>query len=418
MLTRPRTTGALLTGFILLSLNTRVPFGQIGPLAPSAGFDSGVVTVLGMIPPLGMGLAAPVVPLLLRRAGEDRLLLWASTAALIGAIGRSLGLSGLIVGTGMTALAIGVVNVLIPVYVRRRFPGPRSGPIFGAYALAMGMGSALAAAVAVPVAEATGSWEGAIATAVVPGALGVLGAVLMLDRQQGEPTSRTSSETVGDVLTDEPIDEQFATEVRAARTWLAWSLLSFFGIQTLLFYGLLAWLPSILVAGGSSPATAATGQTILILGIAFGGFAAPFLAARRPSQSGTVAAVIVLCALGTLGLAFASAIAVFTWVPLLGLGLGGGQALPAVLYARRGTSAEHTAALSAFAQTGGFLVAALGPVLMSVGYESSGSWTVPLGALALLSAANLALSSRGARDRPRRSPERTSLNAASSADAR
>lgn len=395
-----RSPAVLVLGFVLLSFYTRVPFGQIGPLAPSAGFNSAVVTLLGMLPPLGMGLAAPFVPALLRRAGEDRLLFWASLAALVGAVGRCFDLVGLIVGTCVTALAIGVINVLIPVFVRRRFPGPRSGPVFGAYAFAMGLGSALAAAVAVPVASASGRWELAIATAVLPAVMAVVGGALMLDRRSTDRNSSDASEPTGEPIADESVAEQLADEAKVAKSWLAWSLLCFFGVQTLLFYGLLAWLPSILVDGGRSAGTAATGQTILILGIALGGFAAPLLGGPRPSQTGVVAAIIAACAIGMVGLAYAESLALGVWVPLLGLGLGGGQALPSVLYAHRGTRHAHTAALSAFAQTGGFLVAAFGPILMSAANRASGSWTVPLVGLAVLCAGNLALSWRGSRNRP------------------
>ncbi|POX36930.1 hypothetical protein C3486_31000, partial [Streptomyces sp. Ru73] len=56
-----RAAGVLLVvGFVLLSLNTRVAFGQVGPLAPVAGFSSGTVTLLGLLPPLCMGLFAPL----------------------------------------------------------------------------------------------------------------------------------------------------------------------------------------------------------------------------------------------------------------------------------------------------------------------------------------------------------------------
>lgn len=59
----PASGALLLVGFVLLSLNTRAAFGQIGPLAPIAHFGSATVTVLGLLPPLCMGLFAPLAPL-------------------------------------------------------------------------------------------------------------------------------------------------------------------------------------------------------------------------------------------------------------------------------------------------------------------------------------------------------------------
>lgn len=384
---RCRSAVVVLIGFVLLSLNTRVPFGQVGPLAPIAGFEAGLVMLLGALPPLGMGIAAPFVPMLLRRAREDHLLLGASVAALAGAVGRSFGLTGLLAGTCVVSLAIGVINVLVPVYVRKRFAGAQAGPVFGAYALSMGLGSALAAFAAVPVAEATGRWGIAIASAILPAMLAVVGGVMMLDARRTTVPSTPSP----------PNESVSIATGNVTRTWLAWSLLSFFGVQTLLFYALLAWLPSIMVDSGASTSEAGIAQTVLILGIAAGGFLAPVLGARHASQTGVVAAIIALSTIGLLGTALVPVFSTLVWVPLLGLGLGGGQALPAVLYAHRGASHEHTAALSAFAQTGGFLVAALGPVLLSAAREISGSWMVPLIALGALCTGNLLLSWRGAR---------------------
>jgi CP family cyanate transporter-like MFS transporter len=386
----------LLIGFVLASLNTRVPFGQVGPLAPIAGIGAGTVTLLGVIPPLGMGLAAPFVPWLLRRFGENRLLLGASVFALAGAGLRPIGVSGLVWGTVIVALAIGVVNVLIPVYVRRRFAGPKAGPVFGVYALAMGGGSALAAAVVVPVGQATGRWELAVATALVPAVLAVVGSVMMLDSRSG-----SASPTTRHVAATSP-----AVRIPVSRTWLVWSLMAFFGVQTLLFYALLAWLPSILIAGGNSTEAAGSGQAILILGIALGGFVSPLLAARRVSQTGVITLVVGLSAVGMVGLAFAPTLSQWLWVPLLGLGLGGGQALPAVLYAHRGLDAGHTAALSAFAQTGGFLIAATGPILLSALHAAFTSWRSPLVILAASCVMNLALSWRAGR--PQRPANHTS----------
>lgn len=374
-----RSSAVVLIGFVLASMNTRVPFGQMGPLAPVAGIDAGMVTLLGVIPPLGMGIAAPFVPWLLRRRGDDRLLLLASIVALAGAALRPFGVPGLVWGTVVVALAIGVVNVLIPVYVRRRFAGPRSGQVFGAYAFAMGGGSALAAAVVVPVAQATGRWEVAVATALVPAALAVVGSLMMLDH-----TAVNTPASTAPAVSRAPV----------ARTWLAWSLMAFFGVQTLLFYALLAWLPSVLIAGGTSAEAAGSGQAILILGIALGGFTSPLLAARRPSQTAIMTLIVVLCAVGLIGLSLVPTLSVWLWVPLLGLGLGGGQALPAVLYAHRGTDPGHTGALSSFAQTGGFLIAATGPILLNSMHTVFDTWNIPLAILAVACVLNLALSWR------------------------
>lgn len=395
-----RSAATLIVGFILVSLNTRAAFGQVGPLAPVAGLSTAVTTLLGVVPPLAMGVSAPLVPRLLKRYSEHRLFLAASCIAVAGAAGRPFGVAGLIAGTFILSLAIGVINVLIPVYVVSHFPGRRSGPVFGAYALSMGLGSALVALVTVPVAQATGDWRMAAAIAVVPAFLALVGIRLMNDGATAASTAPVA---------DKSVQNEPAATAKVSRTWLAWSLTAFFGVQTLLFYALMAWLPSILVSAGQSASSAGIAQTILITGISLGGLLSPMIAARSRDQSGLVAVIILLCAAGLAGLALAPTLALYLWVPMAGIGLGGGQAVPAVLYARRGRDNAHTSALSSFAQSVGFLIAATGPVLLNFGNSILGNWKAPLLIAAAVCIVNLSLSWRAGKPEPRRDQRESTI---------
>ncbi|MFE7594700.1 MFS transporter [Kitasatospora sp. NPDC057512] len=385
----PRAAGTLLVlGFVLLSLNTRVAFGQIGPLAPVAGWGPGTVTLLALLPPLCMGLFAPLGVLARRRLGEERGLFWASVLLLVGAVLRTAGLPGLYAGTVLVGVAVAVVNVLIPVFVRARFAPRRIGTMTGVYALSMGAGSAVVAALVAPVAG-TWSWQAAIAIAVVPAALAAAGLApqLRVARTPAGPAAPAGRRRVG-------------------RTALAWSLTAFFGVQTLVFYATLAWLPTVLVDAGLSRTTAGTDQAVLILGLAVGGFLAPTLAAARSDQRPHILGVAAVCVLGLLGLVLAPAGGAPLWAAVLGIGMGGGQALAAVLFARRGTDPDHVAALSTMAQTWGYLLAATGPALASALHTASGSWAAPLLAMAGLLAVGCLLGLRAGRavTKPRRDP--------------
>ncbi|WNI31243.1 MFS transporter [Streptomyces sp. ITFR-6] len=386
----------LVTGFVLLSLNTRVAFGQLGPLAPVAGFSTGAVTLLGLIPPLCMGLFAPLASVVRRRFGEERGLFGASVLLLAGAVVRMLGLPGLFAGTVLVSIATAVVNVLVPVFVRSRFQHRRVGVMMGVYALSMGAGSALVAALTVPVWQAGGhSWELAIGLAVIPAALAAAGIAPQLGHARGRRTGRpgTGRGTEAVPGTGAGGGKSAPVTVDAGGRGLVWSLTAFFGFQTLLFYTTLAWLPAILVDAGVAGTVAGGMQSLFILGVAAGGFLLPVLAAARTDQRPHLAAVVLVCALGYAGLLVAPGAAPALWALVLGAGLGGGQAVAGVLYVKRGRDHEHVAALSAFAQTGGYLLAATGPVAASVLHTATGAWTVPLlvltGALALSLVASL-----------------------------
>ncbi|MDH6709236.1 cyanate permease [Kitasatospora sp. MAA19] len=82
------------------------------------------------------------------------------------------------------------------------------------------------------------------------------------------------------------------------------------------------------------------------------------------------------------------------WAGVLGIGMGGGQALAGVLFVRRGTDHDHVAALSTMAQTRGYLLAATGPALAAALHGATGTWTTPLLALVALLLAGSVLSLR------------------------
>ncbi|MER7850443.1 MFS transporter [Kitasatospora sp. NPDC096077] len=381
--TVPASGALLVLGFVLVSLNSRVAFGQIGPLAPVAGWGAGTVTVLALIPPLCMGLFAPLGALARRRIGEERGLFWASVLLVGGAVLRTAGMPGLYAGTALVAASVAVVNVLIPVFVRKRFAPRRIGTMMGVYALSMGGGSALVAALVAPVASAW-SREAAIALAVVPAVLAAAGTAPQLRVARPAPAPAATAP---------------AARRPVARTALAWSLTAYFGIQTLVFYATLAWFPTILVDAGLSRTTAGTDQAVLILGVAVGGFLAPTLAAARRDQRPHILGVVVVCALGLIGVLLAPAAGAPVWAGILGIGMGGGQALAGVLFTRRGADQDHVAALSTMAQGVGYLISALGPALVALLHSGTGSWDVPLLALVGLLLVGAVLSLRAGHDR-------------------
>ncbi len=73
-----------------------------------------------------MGLFAPLAVVARRRLGEERALFAAGAVLLVGALVRMAGMPGLIAGTVIVSLATAVVNVLVPVFVRKRFAPERT----------------------------------------------------------------------------------------------------------------------------------------------------------------------------------------------------------------------------------------------------------------------------------------------------
>jgi CP family cyanate transporter-like MFS transporter len=157
---------------------------------------------------------------------------------------------------------------------------------------------------------------------------------------------------------------------------VAWSVTSFFALQSAGFYATLAWLPSVFHSHGLS-----TTESGLLLSLALvvglvPALTLPSLAARVHDQRVFMVAVMVSIAAGWLGVLLAPTSLPYLWVILLGLGQNAAFPLALTLIVLRG--GHLTAGLSTLAQSVGYLVAALGPLGIGIVHDVSGSWTPPI----------------------------------------
>lgn len=174
-----RSSVLLGTAMVLLAVNLRPAAAAVGPLIHRIGADTGLSAVgaslLVVLPVLCFGAMAPLAPMLARRVGA-RLTLTGALAGLIAGLALRLvpGLGFLFAGTVLAGASIAVGNVLLPVLVRRNFPG-HTGLMTGLYTSALVGAAALAAAVAVPVADAFGGgWRAGLGIWVAPAAIAIL----------------------------------------------------------------------------------------------------------------------------------------------------------------------------------------------------------------------------------------------------
>jgi CP family cyanate transporter-like MFS transporter len=91
-----------------------------------------------------------------------------------------------------------------------------------------------------------------------------------------------------------------------------------------------------------------------------------------------------MTAAGFLGLLLAPTAAPWVWVVLLGIGQGSSFPLSLTMLVLRSPTPEATTALSSMAQTGGYLIAALGVLLVGVLHAATGSWSLAVGFLVVL----------------------------------
>ncbi|TGA81936.1 MFS transporter, partial [Streptomyces palmae] len=179
--------------------------------------------------------------------------------------------------------------------------------------------------------------------------------------------------------------------LRLARSALAWQVTLFMGLQSMLAYVAIAWMPTIFTDHGMSKGTAGLVFAFSTLTQMAGSFVVPLLAGRMRRQRLLAVVVSLLLASGTVGLLLAPVAGAWLWAALIGVGQGGTVGLALTMMVLR-TSDAHTAArLSGMAQTWGYLLAAAGPLTLGAVHQATGDWNLPIvlmlavcGALALL----------------------------------
>jgi CP family cyanate transporter-like MFS transporter len=367
--------GALvLVGMLLVALNLRAAVTSLGALLDEvrdglglSGAMAGLVTTLPTIAFAGLGALTPG---LVRRWPAARVLVLAMLALTVGQVLRVVTDSAAVfVLTSALALAgIAVANILLPMLVKQHFPH-RTGLVTGAYTMALTVGTTVAAASAVPVAHAFGSWRAGLGVWAVLAVLAVLPWVPLALRAR---TARRGPNPTAAGATP--------ARVRPGRTRLGWAMAVYFGAQSLSGYAIMGWLAQLFRDAGYSPEVAGlllAGVTALGVPVAL---VMPTLAGRLPTLRPLVLALTAFSTASYLGLAVAPHGPAPLWVLLLALGQG---AFPLILttIGLRARTAEGTVALSGFAQSTGYVIAALGPLLVGILYETTGGWTAPLGFL-------------------------------------
>jgi CP family cyanate transporter-like MFS transporter len=112
-----------------------------------------------------------------------------------------------------------------------------------------------------------------------------------------------------------------------------------------------------------------------------------------------VVVVVVLCAVGFVGLLVAPAAGAWLWMTLLGLGQGGAISLSLSYIVWRSPDARHTAHVSTMAQGTGYLLAGLGPLGIGLLHTATGGWTVPVVVLLALLGVQLVAGVAASRER-------------------
>jgi CP family cyanate transporter-like MFS transporter len=387
----------LAAGIMVLAVNLRAAISSLPPVFPDLSaalhLSSASVAVLAAVPVLCFGLFSGLAAPLSRSFGEERVLL----AALLLLAGGLL-LRGawpgfmLFPGTVLAGGSIALMNVLLPSLVKRRRP-QQAGLLIGSYLLMLSLGAVVASLIAVPVLRAAGGTGHGGAGWPIQLTLGLWALPALLAAVVWLPQIR--------YRTEPPPAVPGAGAARASmhRHALAWQVAGFMGLQSMVYYATLSWLPTLFQDRGVSATSAGGLLALMNLGNAITAMLMPVLAQRARDQRLLVAATAAAMAAGLCGSAFAPTGGAVAWTLLLGLGQGSSLALAIFFTMARAPDPVTAASLSGFAQSAGYLIATIGPLAVGFLHTASGSWTLPVLLLLGITAALLWAGWLAGRDR-------------------
>jgi CP family cyanate transporter-like MFS transporter len=376
-----------LAALLLAAVNLRLAVTSVGPvlseIRSGLGMSSTVAGLLTSVPAVCFAALGFAAPRLARRYGPARVILIGLVVLAVGLAARPYapGTAVFLLLSAASLAGIAVVNVLLPMFVKQRFPA-QVGAMTGLYTVALNLGATGAAAATVPLTTAFGGdwrlglacWAG-LAVIALP-------AWLPLVRERAAGGAEVKTEDL----------------VRVSRHPVAWALAVYFGMQSTSAYVIMGWLPQIYRdAGLSAEAAGLLFASTSLLGMPLG-LALSALAGRVRRQSAIAVTLGFFGIAGYAGLWWSPATVPWLWALLLGVV---NTAFPLVLtmIALRGSSPATVVRLSAFAQGVGYLLAIPGPILVGVLHDRTDGWRVPLALMIALMIPQIIAGHQAGRDR-------------------
>ena len=351
---------------VLVSTNLRSPITAVGPvlgqISEDLQLDSFQSSLLTAIPLFMFASCSVAVSRYSHMLGMHRFLLLGLMALSVGIVLRVWGnMPTLFVGSFLIGLGICVGNVVTPGYIKTNFP-KQIGLMTGIFAVAMNLTAAFASGFSLRLGEWTGlGWQGSLGVWVILALLSLMAVffdALSQKKARGITENRQATSGIGHIF----------------RSRLAWYISLFMGVQSLIYYSLISWLPKVLVDYGM-PAED-TGWLLFLIQIAMIPimFIGPILAHRMKDQRLMATAVAV----GMLGSIFIfwhyKLQGIYVAAILLGLSNGLSFSLSILFFTLRARSTVNAIKISGMAQSVGYLIAAFGPPVFGKLHEIDTTW--------------------------------------------
>ena len=350
--------GIVLIGTVLRSPFTALPT-ILGDIAQGLGVEVNSLGILTSLPLLMFALFSAFASRLAQKIGLEHLFTYCLLLLTIGSVIRIFNLPLLYLGTLIVGASIAIFNVLLPSMIQANQP-QKISLLTTLYVTAMGISTAIASYLSVPITQAS-SWKGLIL---------VLSLLCLVTLLVWLPNHRHNHYLDG--------QQEKKSKENILKSKSFWAIIVFGGLQSLLFYTSMTWLPTMAISAGLSNKDAALLASIFsLISIPFS-MTVPSLTTRLSDGHRQIMLAIISIA-GMTGIAmllYPSNNFLYWLVAHLLIGTACSALFPylMVCFSLKTSSPEKTAQLSGLAQTGGYILAAFGPALFGYSFELFQSW--------------------------------------------
>lgn len=350
---------------ILVSGNLRAPITSVGPvvshLSQSLHLDSLQSSLLTSIPLLIFATCSLLISRLATYFSIKKWLLYALVILSFGLFIRVLGSVGtLFIGSVFIGLGICIGNVMTPGYIKSNFPG-QIGVITGVFAVSMNLTAAFASGYSVSLGEWTGyGWRGSLGIWLVMSLLGlfVLAIEVLVNKKEVKRKEHVS----------------IASDFNMLKSAQAWNISIFLGLQSLVYYCMMSWLPAVLYDYGMTDKQPGWVLFVIQMSMIPITFVGPAVATKMKDQKAMVVFICLLMLTSILMFAWLKEEWIYMTAVFLGLSNGLSFSLSILFFSLRTQSGANAVKISGMAQSVGYLIAALGPLVFGKLHDWEGTW--------------------------------------------
>ena len=350
--------GIVLIGTVLRSPFTALPT-ILGDIAQGLGVEVSSLGILTSLPLLMFAFFSAFASRLAQKIGLEHLFTYCLLLLTVGSVIRIFNLSLLYLGTLIIGASIAIFNVLLPSMIQANQP-QKISLLTTLYVTAMGVSTAIASYLSVPITQAS-SWKGLIL---------VLSFLCLVTLLVWLPNHRHNHYLEG--------QQEKKSKENILKSKDVWAIIIFGGLQSLLFYTSMTWLPTMAVSAGISNSDAALLASIFsLISIPFS-MTVPSLTTHLSDGHRRIMLAIISFS-GMTGIAmllYPTNNFLYWLVVHLLIGTACSALFPylMVCFSLKTSSPEKTAQLSGLAQTGGYILAAFGPTLFGYSFDLFQSW--------------------------------------------